>query len=98
MGHTEEVEDRLKMIMNSWMPQIAPGCEPHLVQLIEKAAQRMDAEGFASNPMKLLEMEKNFRLLLTEMTMEAGVLGFRDLHEPTFFAAMNRLCPLFPFC
>lgn len=98
MGHLEEVEGRLRSIMYSWLLPIDPGCEQYLVQLIQQAAQRINGEGFASDQVKLLEMETNFRRLLTEMTRQAGALGFNELHEPTFFAAMNRLCPLWPFC
>jgi hypothetical protein len=98
MNDAKAVEERLRAIMHSWQMPIEPGCEQHLTQMISQAAQRVEAEGFAANPAKLWEAETNFRKFLTEMTREAGVLGFRELHEPTFFNAKTRLCPIWPFC
>ena len=82
----------------SWQLPIDPGCEQHLAQLIQQAAQRLQDEGFADDSSKLWEAETNFRRLLTEMTRQAGALGFRELHEPTFFEALSSLCPIWPFC
>lgn len=62
------VEERLSVIMRSWQLPIDPGCEQHLAQLIHQAARRVQNEGFAADPGKLLEAETNFRRLLTEMT------------------------------
>jgi len=98
MNGAGAVEARLRAIMQAWMLPIEPGCEQHLTQLIRDAALRVEADGFASDPTKLWEIETNFRKLLTEMTRQAGILGFNELHEPTFFNAMSRLCPLWPFC
>lgn len=98
MSDAKAVEARLRAIMQSWLLPIVPGCEQHLSQLIQQAAARVEAEGFASDPAKLWEVETNFRKLLTEMTRQAGVLGFDELHEPTFFNSMSRLCPIWPFC
>jgi len=92
------LEARLTVVMQNWQLPINPGCEQHLVQLIQQAAQRVQADGFASDPGKLLEAETNFRRLLTEMTRQAGMLGFTELHEPTFFKALSSLCPIWPFC
>jgi hypothetical protein len=92
------LEARLRAIMQSWQPPIAADCEQHLSQLIHEAALRVEAEGFASDPEKLWEAETNFRKLLTEMTRQAGVLGFNELHEPTFFNSLAGLCPIWPFC
>lgn len=98
MWDAKAVEDRLRAIMHSWLLPIDPGCERHLSQLIIQAAHQVAAEGHAANPRKLWEAENNFRKLLTEMTREAGVLGLNELHEPTFFNALSRLCPIWPFC
>ena len=92
------LELRLTAIMQSWQLPIDPGCRQHLEQLIQQAAQRVRGEGLASDPARLLEAETNFRRLLTEMTRQAGVLGLQELHEPTFFNALSRLCPIWPFC
>ena len=92
------LEDRLRAAMQSWQLTIDPGCKQHLEQLIQKAVQRVQLEGFSSDPTKLWEAETNFRRLLTEMTRQAGILGFHELHEPTFFNALSSLCPIWPFC
>ena len=94
----KSVEEHLRVIMQSWQLPIDPGCEQHLEQLIRQAARRVQNEGFASDPNKLLEAETNFRRLLTEMTRQAGALGFHELHEPTYFNALSSLCPIWPFC
>ena len=92
------LKGRLMSVMQTWQLPIDPGCRQHLVQLIDQAAQRIEAEGFDSDPGKLWEAETNFRRLLTEMTRQAGALGLQELHEPTFFKALSSLCPIWPFC
>ena len=84
--------------MRSWPEPINPGCEHHLVQLIDKAVHRMAAEGVGTDAARLDEAEANFRTLLTEMGKQARILGFSELHEPTLFKALDGLCPIFPFC
>lgn len=98
MSSGTPLEGRLMAVMRSWQLPIDPGCEQHLAQLIQQAAQRVQNDGFADDPGKLREAETNFRRLLTEMTRQAGALGFRELHEPTFFKALSSLCPIWPFC
>lgn len=98
MNDAKAVEERLRAIMHSWLMPIEPGCEQHLTQLIRDAAQRVEVQGFAADPGKLWEAENNFRMLLTEMTRQAGALGLQELHEPTFFNSLSRLCPIWPFC
>ena len=98
MSDAKAVEVRLRAIMQSWLLPIEPGCEQHLSQLIQQAAAQVEKEGFASDPIKLSEVETNFRIILTEMTRQAGALGFDQLHEPTFYNALSRLCPIWPFC
>lgn len=92
------VEAHLRAIMQSWPLPIEPGCEQHLTELIRQAAQRVEVDGFASNPVKLREAQTNFQKLLSEMTWEAGAIGLHELHEDTFFNALSRLCPIWPFC
>ena len=92
------LEESLMDIMQTWQLPIEPGCKQHLSQLIQQAAQRIQDEGYAEDPAKLWEAETNFRRLLTEMTRQAGALGFHELHEPTFFKALSSLCPIWPFC
>ena len=92
------LDQRLRGVMRSWTLPIDSGCQQHLDSAIQQAMQRVQAEGVASDPAKLLEAETNFRRLLTEMTRQAGQMGLQELHEPTYFQAMASLCPLWPFC
>ena len=92
------LEDHLMDIMQSWQLPIEPSCERHLTQLIQQAAQRIQDEGLEENSGKLLEAETNFLRLLTEMTRQASLLGFHELHESTFYKALSSLCPIWPFC
>jgi len=98
MSDAKTIEARLRAIMQSWQLPIASDCEQHLSQLIHNAALRVEADGLASDPSKLWEVETNFRKLMTEMTRQAGALGFDELHEPTYFNALAELCPIWPFC
>lgn len=98
MNNANIVEERLRAVMHAWPLPIDSGCQQHLTQLIHQAAVRLDSEGSASDSIKVLEAEANLRKLLAEMTRQAGALGFNELHEPTFFAALSKLCPLWPFC
>ena len=98
MSTVEVIEERLRAIMHAWPLPIDAGCQQHVIQSIHGAAIRLTSEGFASDPVKVLEAEVNFRRLLAEMTRQAGILGFTELHEPTLFAALSKLCPIWPFC
>jgi len=95
---TTVLKSRLIEIMKSWPMPINPGCEYNLEKLIDESMARVEAGGFSSDPQKLNEAESNFKKLLAEMTWEAGRQGYTELHEPTLFAALARICPLFPFC
>jgi hypothetical protein len=98
MDRVAQIEVRLLAVMGSWTLPIEPGCEQHLRQFIRGAAVRADREGVRPDSPRILEAEHNLKKLLTEMTRQAGALGFDELHEPTFFNAKNKLCPLWPFC
>ena len=98
MSSPTALEARLTAVLRSWPLPIHAGCEHHLVQLIAQASHRVDAAGLASDDARLDEAEANFRTLLTEMGRQAGLLGFSELHEPTLFAALGKLCPIWPFC
>lgn len=92
------LEDQLIAIVQVSVLPITPGCEQHLIQLIRNGMLRVETENFASDYAKLKEAEDNLHMLLTEMTRQAVALGYNELHESTFFNALSKLCPLFPFC
>lgn len=95
---TVPLKARLIAIMKSWQIPITPGCEHELRQLIDQAVLKVQAPGLSSNARKLNEAVSVFERLLAEMTLEAGKQGFNELREPTLFAALARICPLFPLC
>lgn len=97
-GTAKALEARLRAIMHSWQLPIDPAAEETLSELIQQAAQRVEAEGFAADLSKLWEVETNFRRLLTEMTRQAGALGLYQLDASAYVDAMARLCPIWPFC
>jgi len=84
MNGAQQVEARLRAIMQAWPLRIEPGCQHHLTRLIRDSARRVEIDGFAFDATKLADVDASFRLLLTEMTRQAGVLGLNELHEPTF--------------
>lgn len=98
MNPVEQVEIRLLGIMAAWPLPIEPGCEQHLRQFIHAGAVRAVSEGHKPDSPRIGEAEANLRKFLAEMTRQAGVLGFDELHEPTFFNAKSKLCPVWPFC
>ena len=55
-------------------------------------------EALATDPSRAQEAVDNLRAFVQEMATVAQLRGFSELHEPTFFAAFKKLCPLWPFC
>ena len=98
MNTAQVIEARLKSVMLTWQLPIEPSCADLLNQVIQRAAERVVAEGFASDHEKIWEAETNLQKLLTEMTKQAGALGFNELRGQTFNNAFRQLCPLWPFC
>ena len=92
------LQQRLTAIMSAWHVPIDPSCKAGLESLFDSVSTYYGPEYFVKQPVKLREAEVNFEKLLTEMTWQAGSLGFNELHEPTLQAALVKLCPLFPFC
>lgn len=90
------VETRLLAIVDTWSFPIGQDCRQKLVDLIHNASTT--APVWASDPVKIVEAETNLKKLLTEMTSQAGKMNLIELRETTFFGALKKLCPLFPFC
>lgn len=98
MSSTVPLGHQLTAMMKSWPIPIDPNCQQELQRLINQAETKIQVSGLSSNTRKVNEAIRNFEKLLAEMTWEAGQQGFKELHEPTLFAALSRICPLFPFC
>jgi hypothetical protein len=76
----------------------APDCKDLVEHLMEDAARRLESDGLLSDQDKLAIAEANIERFISEMILEARRLGYNELHEDTFAAAMSRLCPLWPIC
>lgn len=72
---------------------ISPSCEGLLRGAVADAVTAV-----ANDPHRRQEVEENLTRLIEEMVKHAKNRGYGELHEDTFVAAMQRLCPLFPFC
>lgn len=94
MANSMTVQQRLLAIMNRWPVPITPNCRQSLEALIRDASSKVPQGDSA----QVAKAEANFERLLGEMTLQAGQMGFKELHEPTLGAALFALCPIFPFC
>ena len=77
---------------------IARSCEGHLRNFIATGAQSLRIHTLDRDPVTIERAEENIRLFVRAMADEARALGLTELHEPTFFSALQKLCALFPFC
>lgn len=73
-----------------------PGCQQHLRGFLDAGANAIESEGLSPERMSLAKF--NTVLFVTSMVAEARRTGLLELHEPTFFAVRDRLCPIWPFC
>ena len=76
----------------------APECQGLVENLINEGATRLETEGYAENPEKIALAESNIALFVTNMVAEAKKRKLAALHEPTFHAIWQLLCPIWPFC
>jgi len=75
-----------------------PDCRNLVENLVNNTARQLEADGFLADKDRLAVAEANMERFVSEMIIEAKTLGYNELHENTFAAAMNRLCPLWPIC
>ena len=76
----------------------ASDCEALVENLINEGAKRLENEGYAEDPGKIALAESNIALFVTNMVAEAKRRQLPALHEPTFDAIRELLCPIWPFC
>lgn len=75
-----------------------PAFEGEFDRLLDAAASTMRAEG-AANDEPHMRAAEAVAVVFADAVMEsAQARGFSEAHEPTFFDAVNRLCPIWPFC
>ena len=77
---------------------ITPSCTLHLRGFISTGVARLVAEGRLEDNQGINETRSNLVRFVEQMIVEAKALGLVELHEPTFFSTLPRLCPLWPFC
>lgn len=76
----------------------APDCYQFTQDMVVTGVQRLFEEGRISDSRSLAQAEANLTVFVEEMTDVARTMGLPRLHEPTFFRAQQKLCPLWPFC
>ncbi len=73
-------------------------CEQYIKQYIEQGIYELDSSGVLNDFDRINQAENNLDKFVDEMIEEAVARGDDQLGENTFYAAKNRLCPLWPFC
>lgn len=76
----------------------APDCYQFTQDMVVTGVQRLFQEGRISDSRSLAQAEGNLVVFVEEMADAARIMGLQRLHEPTFFQAQKKLCPLWPFC
>jgi hypothetical protein len=71
--------------------------EPQCEQLLRTFVAQGET-GLIAFPDRRAEAVGNLSRFLAEMIDESRSQGLNALHEPTFYAAKLKLCPLWPFC
>jgi hypothetical protein len=77
---------------------IAPGYKADLERFVAQGVARMRREGVIRDEVRIEEAEENLTIFVQQMIDEANQRGVSALHEFTFAAARNSLCPIWPFC
>ena len=73
--------------------EIGPHCRNFLTGFISQADL-----AYQSDPARRTEAQANLRRFVLRMVQEAKDHGMPELHEQSFAAARQALCPLWPFC
>jgi hypothetical protein len=82
----------------SYNLHFASDCERYLREMITRGVMELKTRGYERDENKLSDAERNLRLFIAEMVKEAKRQNLSKLHENTFYAAKNSLCPIWPFC
>jgi len=91
-------ENELLSVIQTWSYPISPGCENNLRSLINKAINEIDTRGLLTDISSIEKTKDNLRLILSTTTSIAKSQGHSELHDFTLRSALNKLCPIFPFC
>ena len=95
MNPVDEAEARFAAIVARVRLPIVGDCAALLDVLVRAGAARLVADGAID---RLGEAEDNLRTLMADMTQQSRILRFDAIHEPNLASALQRLCPLWPFC
>lgn len=77
---------------------IATDCQTDLRRFIAGGVSQLQREGAHKDENRVNEAEANLRRFVERMIDEAKQRGVLELHEYTFGAARQSLCPIWPFC
>jgi hypothetical protein len=94
----ESLESRAWSAAAAFDLAFAPGCSREVVSRIDAAVVQMEHSGQLTEPDRLLEAQDNLARLVEAMVDAAKSGGMKQLQEQTLRQALDRLCPLFPFC
>ena len=78
--------------------EFAPDCWDHLQGLVREGVNTIVAENRVDDEQYISLAEANIVVFATRMTIAAREQNLSELHEPTFHAAKQFLCPIWPFC
>lgn len=92
----DELRRRFVAIVDEVHLPIDPRCRAFIAALIEVAIGRLQADDAA--PSRVDEAMDHLRLLLDDMTQQSRILRFDALHVPNVESALERHCPMWPFC
>jgi len=104
-GTTEQYDEYLrkeleKTALEAAAPmQFTPECQNYVFRAIEESiALRWSSPTAPPQNQRLEAAKTSVRNLIGQMKLEAQRLGRNRLGEDTFFGALNKLCPFWPFC
>ena len=79
--------------------EFSPQCQDYVYAAIgESVAERWSSRGAPPESQRLKAAKESVRRLVTQMKKEAQAQGRNRLGEDTFFTALGKLCPFWPFC
>jgi hypothetical protein len=91
----DELRQRFTAIVDEVRLPIDARCRALLAALIDVGVTRIQHEDAAS---RVDEAADRLRSLLDDMTQQSRILRFDALHVPNFESALDRRCPMWPFC
>ncbi len=87
---------RLQAVVGRAHLPLDEACREKLARVIDHGIARLRDEDQSQAAVE--RAVDRLRSLIDDMTQQARILRFDALHEPNLISALERLCPLPPFC